>query len=62
MIVVYPIMINAQIKDASMTNLIGDTEQAAMFREQMFRNKKYVQTLQELLPKWNSMGLLDPLH
>lgn len=55
-------MINTQQNNADMTSLVGDTEQATKFRRQMFRNRKFVKTLQDLLPKWDSMGLLDPLH
>lgn len=62
MIVAFPIMINTQSKGADMTSIVGDTEQAAKFRRQMFRNRKFVKTLQELLPKWDAMGLLDPMH
>lgn len=55
-------MINTQTRDADMTSLVGDTEQAAKFRRQMFRNTKFVKTLQDLLPQWDTMGLLDPMH
>lgn len=55
-------MINTQTKDADMTSLVGDTEQAAKFRKQMFKSRKFIKTLQNLLPEWDAVGLLDPLH
>uniref|UniRef100_A0A336MJB6 CSON013154 protein n=1 Tax=Culicoides sonorensis TaxID=179676 RepID=A0A336MJB6_CULSO len=61
-IVLYPIMVNIQTKDADISNVIGENENASKFRSQMFKNQKVSDKLKELLPIWDSLGLLDPMH
>lgn len=60
-LLIYPILVNENEKDADMTMLVGDTEKCKAFRRGLIENPKAVQTMKHYLPLWDAYGLLDPL-
>lgn len=60
--VISVIMLNEQQENADLEGLMKNTEEAKLFREQMYKSEKFMKTVQHLLPIWDQMGLLDPLN
>ncbi|XP_063696922.1 uncharacterized protein LOC134827942 isoform X2 [Culicoides brevitarsis] len=62
LVAISPVILNEQEDHADLEGLVGDSLESKQFKEQMFKNSKFIKTLKHFLPIWDKMGLLDPLH
>lgn len=62
MTVISVVMLNEQQENADIGGLMANTKEAIQFREQMYKSERFKKTVKHLLPIWDKMGLLDPLH
>lgn len=60
--VISVVMLNEQQDNADLGSLMTNTKEAKQFREQMYKSERFIKTVKHLLPIWDQMGLLDPLH